>query len=704
MLWLAKRIARFITALWAVITVTFFIVQLMPGGPAAYIRAQLISQGVPRSVVDTRLQAYLNFNPDAPIHIQYLDYMHTLIVEQSLGESIVLGAPVTELIANSLPYTVFVMSQALILSYIIGISLGAVMAFFEGTRFDTTSSIMSTILSSVPYYIVGLLLLYFFASGTYLEIFPTGTAYSASVYPGLNLSFVVSLYLHAALPILSMALAAFGGRALAMRANSISVLESEFIKSGRIRGLGTWRLASRYVARNAILPMYTGFMISVGFMFGGAVIVEEIFAYPGVGSLILEATKSRDFPLLIGALIVISTVVLLLISVAEITYGLIDPRVQSKNADGGDFLSYTRLKSSVQKLFRNHGQSDPGRKPTDPNHEFHMRQAGDLPDSIELPRVGTSSKSYYQDTFDRSVVAPIKILLDDWRGKFGITVLLIYFLGATLGVYLTKSPTMNSAPSGILPFQTMKYPLGTGGFGQDLLAEMLHATPPMFKLLIAGSVFSTGVATLIGTASGFSHGNPLDRILMFLTDVQLVVPGLPLILVITALFEPKNPFVVGVMLSIDSWPGLARNVRSEVLSIRELNFVKTSSIMGLSFPNIMRRDLLPNVMPYILISFAGSARNIIYNSIALYFLGVLPFSQANWGVVLNDAYTSGAMWNAGLLHWLLIPMITVVVFTLAIILLSQSADKLYNPRLRAQKVKSESTAGDEPKNPRATAD
>ncbi|HET7324230.1 MAG TPA: ABC transporter permease, partial [Halococcus sp.] len=147
---------------------------------------------------------------------------------------------------------------------------------------------------------------------------------------GFNWPYISSILYHAVLPLLSTTLVGWGGTALSMRGNSISILGEDYIRVARLRGLSRRRIALRYVARNAMLPMYTGIVLAIAFMLGGSVILEQIFTYPGVGYYLFLATVSRDYPLMMGGLIMISTAVVIGVLVADLTYSKIDPRASGE--------------------------------------------------------------------------------------------------------------------------------------------------------------------------------------------------------------------------------------------------------------------------------------------------------------------------------------------------------------------------------------
>ncbi len=292
--------------------------------------------------------------------------------------------------------------------------------------------------------------------------------------------------------------------------------------------------------------------------------------------------------------------------------------------------------------------------------------------------------------FQRHVYAPGAILLRDWRALVGSLILFCFVFVGTFGIYFVPEPTVMEGPIFLTPFADWAYPLGTGVMGQSILKQVVHATPAMLQMVVAGALLSVCLGTLIGTVAGY-RGGRTDQALMSLTDVVLTIPGLALVIVLTSIYQPEEPFVVGLILGIDNWPKLARTIRSQVLSIREEAFTEASRIMGLSEWRVLRKDVISNLMPYISVNFANSARRIIFESVGLYFLGILPFTTLNWGVMMNEAYANADLTNLNQLHWLLVPMVLIIVVSLGFILLAQGLDRVFNVRLRASH---ESTGGE----------
>lgn len=311
-----------------VITLTFALIRLMPGGPAAIIRSRLEQSGrtFTEEEINNRVELYTKVNPDKPIPQAYVDYV-TSVLSGDLGESIWYSRTVMEILADAMPWTIYLSAVSLLLTYAIGIVLGAAMAYSEGSKFDFSSSTVSIIITSIPFYVIAIALLWFM--GYEWRLFPTGGRVSQDIAPGLTIEYVGSILRHSALPIAALTIAGFGGRALGMRGNSIQILGNDYLRVARLRGLSERRISLRYVARNAILPMYTGIMISIGSLFGGSIILEEIFAYPGAGFYVFRSLGARDYPLLMGGFLFITLGVVVGVFIADLTYGLVDPRAGS---------------------------------------------------------------------------------------------------------------------------------------------------------------------------------------------------------------------------------------------------------------------------------------------------------------------------------------------------------------------------------------
>ncbi|WP_136689395.1 ABC transporter permease [Halorhabdus amylolytica] len=322
-----RRFLRVIVTIWAVATFTFALIRLLPGGPLVQLRAQLIRSGASPERVETLIQSYTKIQPDAPIYVQYFDYI-TSLVQGDLGESISTGRSVGEVVGGALPWTLWIAIATTILVFALAIVWGAIMAYFEGSNFDLASSSASILAASMPFYVLAMLLI--IIVGYEFGWFPTRFRIDPNLEaPVFSVAFVGSALYHSVLPIASMVLTGAGLQVLAMRGNSISVLGKDFVTVARLRGLSDRRISITYVARNAILPMYTSMLLSVGWYLGGTVIVEEIFTYRGIGYYMYEGLESRDYPLMMGIFLILTSTLVIGVFVADLTYGLVDPRIQT---------------------------------------------------------------------------------------------------------------------------------------------------------------------------------------------------------------------------------------------------------------------------------------------------------------------------------------------------------------------------------------
>jgi peptide/nickel transport system permease protein len=329
-----KRVAQTIIVFISTITVTFGLYRLMPFGPVEQMKIQMkskyLSKGESLSPgqlrqINNRVEALTNIQPDAPLWVQYLEYMKGILFELDFGTSIVRQDPVFEILFEAMPWSVFISVYGLALGTTVSLLFGAVMAYKEGSRFDKALTVTTVISSTIPYYIIAIIVLIIFSFQ--LEWLPSGGRMTPGTEPGLNASFIVGVIKHAILPVASSFIAGFGG-ALAYRGNCIREMGKGYIRLARLRGLSQGRIAIRYVGRNALLPIYTSLMMGIASVFGSSIILEQIFNYRAMGYITFEALMDRDYPLIMGAFIFFSAVTLLGIFIADLTYGIIDPRVR----------------------------------------------------------------------------------------------------------------------------------------------------------------------------------------------------------------------------------------------------------------------------------------------------------------------------------------------------------------------------------------
>lgn len=321
-----KRTAKAIVNVYLVIGLTFGLTRLLPGSPRTIIAGQLSAIGYTQEQINIVIKN-LGFQPNVPLYQKFIDYLIGLHTG-NMGRSIQVaggGTPVTKIMADALPWTIMLTVVSIIIFFTIALILGAVMAYREGSFFDTANSGLAIVFSGVPFFVMAIILAFFF--GSVLDWFPTARRYALDMQPGFNMPFIISAIKHAILPITAIVLSRYGVRALAMRGNSISILGKGYVEVAKLRGLPERVIALRYVGRNAVLPMYTGILLSFGWILGGTIVLEVVYQYQGIGFILNQAYQYQDYPVLMGAFLVITLALTIGIYLADLSYGLVDPRI-----------------------------------------------------------------------------------------------------------------------------------------------------------------------------------------------------------------------------------------------------------------------------------------------------------------------------------------------------------------------------------------
>jgi len=326
--WLPRLFKAFLTV-YIVITLTFFLVHLLPGNPIQVYINNLISQySMTYQQAQSEASSLYSVDLSKPVLVQYGEYLGHL-VHGDLGTSITAqGTPVTSIIRQYLPWTLFSVGIGLAVSVTIGILLGVLMAYKRESWFDHVLSTLASLLSSIPNYLVGIMVLIIFGVRLgWFDIAGMRGSYSPDVHPQLSFHFITDALYHAELPILVYVITTVGAWMLLMKSSTLSVLEEDYVTVARARGLHGARVMIAYVGRNAVLPVFTQLAISVGFIVGGSVLIETIFSYQGIGYLLTNSVNTRDYPVMQGVFMVITISVVVANLLADFLYVKLDPRI-----------------------------------------------------------------------------------------------------------------------------------------------------------------------------------------------------------------------------------------------------------------------------------------------------------------------------------------------------------------------------------------
>lgn len=325
-----RRIARALLMIWIVSTIIFFLIRLLPGNPVEQYIARLIeTQGMDYENARSQAAALFAIDLDAPLWQQYAEYMWNLL-HLNLGVSITSpGTPVSAIIARFLPWTIFSVGIGLTLSFVFGILLGLMMAYRREGFLDHALTVFASVVSSIPNYLIGILLVVWL--GVQWKILPIaqmrGTM-SPGVTPSFSWAFLSDALFHAFLPISTYVLTTIGTWMLSMKGSTVGTLGEDFVTVARARGLKDWRITTAYVGRNAALPLFTQLTIAIGFVVGGAFLIETIFQYQGIGYVLSSAIAQRDYPVMQGVFLVITVSVIVANTLADFLYGWLDPRIK----------------------------------------------------------------------------------------------------------------------------------------------------------------------------------------------------------------------------------------------------------------------------------------------------------------------------------------------------------------------------------------
>jgi peptide/nickel transport system permease protein len=326
--WVARKavygLVRLSVTMICVLLIAFILVRLSPYSP---VTALVGGHGtVSGAGVQAQIKYWYSLYPTGPLYLQFLNWFW-LVIHGNLGHSIISGQSVTGIIAESLPWTLLIVLSSTIISFVIGIVFGMILAYRRKSTMDTAGSTFATVLYSIPIYVVALAL--FIGLTFVFPLFPHAGAYDITDVPGPNLPFIISVLYHAVLPILTLVIASVGSWTLLTRASTVSVLGEDYVLAAEARGISSSKIAMSYVGKNAILPQYTNLMLSLGFSFAGAVFVETIFTYPGMGYQLINAIELNNYPVVMGVFITFILAVVICLFIADMTYGLIDPRARN---------------------------------------------------------------------------------------------------------------------------------------------------------------------------------------------------------------------------------------------------------------------------------------------------------------------------------------------------------------------------------------
>ena len=323
--YILKRSVYAVITILAVSCINFAIPRIMPGNPILYFaNPHIITSSAALEALKER------FGLDKSVWVQFVLYFTNLLSwPPNFGVSYLFyPTPVFTVILQSLPWTLFLVGVSTLITALIGILVGIWTGSKPGSKADTFVISLSMILWTMPFFWLGIILLWIF--GLWAHLFPIAGAATRgfSADNPLTLVDLPDILWHAFLPMMTLIIAAYAGYSLIMRNTMVNELSQDYILMARAKGLKEWTVLFRHAARNAMLPMITLIGLNLGYVVSGALLVEIVFSYPGIGYLTYRAVLAHDFPLLQGLFFILSITVVAANYVADLAYAFFDPRIK----------------------------------------------------------------------------------------------------------------------------------------------------------------------------------------------------------------------------------------------------------------------------------------------------------------------------------------------------------------------------------------
>ena len=325
-----KRLLQLLAVVFCGISATFLVTHLSPIDPVEQVLGRLSARSnlSPEAITATRQALTEMYGTGQPIVTQYINFWLRLL-RGDLGPSLLaFPTPAMELVTRAMPWTLGLLVSATLITFTIGNLLGALAGYNQNNRFFKAFGIIAMGIQPIPYYVVAFILLIIF--GFLWPVLPISGGFAMDVTPGMNWPFISSVLQHAVLPASSVVLVGFGGWFIGMRALVSNIVNDDYVTYAELGGVDKSTIVGGYVIRNAVVPQLTALAMALGGVFSGTVITEQVFNYPGLGSLLIDAVNYGDYSLVLAVSTVSITAVALAIFVVDLLHPLLDPRVRAE--------------------------------------------------------------------------------------------------------------------------------------------------------------------------------------------------------------------------------------------------------------------------------------------------------------------------------------------------------------------------------------
>jgi len=276
----------------------------------------------------------------------------------------------------------------------------------------------------------------------------------------------------------------------------------------------------------------------------------------------------------------------------------------------------------------------------------------------------------------------LRIMRYNRVGYIGFLALIAIILISYIGPYFIELDN-NTKIDQIYHTPSAEHWLGTDNSGRDIFSQIIHGGKDVLAVGFAAGIISTVIGVTFGTLAGFVGGR-LDSLISAITDFILTIPRIPLLVVLASILTFDRNIYLGVVLGLLNWAPLLRAIRSQALTLRERDFIAAARALDLGLPHIIFREIVPNMMSYIIISFTLAMTGAIYALVGLVLLGLAPYSGVNWGVMLSLAYNRGALYFSDSIWYIMSPVVAIAILQISLITMNRSLELVFNPRLRTE--------------------
>ncbi len=679
--YIATQVARFAALMLAISFVVFALVSLSPIDPVQMNVGQAAYMGMSEA---KRAQLAEYWGVGTPLLERYAGWLASAL-QGDWGISLRFNAPVLEVIGNRAANSLALLAIAWVASGVLGLVLGVVAGANRDRWPDKLVKGYCFVLASTPTFWLGLVALMVFS--VWLGWFPFGF----SVPIGVSAADVTLLDAarHIALPAIVLSFVGVANIALHTREKLVDILESNYVRFARARGLSTWQIVRRHGMRNLLLPAITLQFASISEIVGGSVLVEQVFSYPGLGQAAITAGLGGDAPLLAGIAVVSAVLVFGGNLAANVLYGVVDPRIRREQPAarrvknqrlqngacgaqkaGGDSIVASAVTSA-------HAASEPlvavgGDIRTIPGAGAPIRVNRAVEHASKAVRQAMASGSllHAPRTAGANRVATL--------AKFAAAAVALVAVIAA-GLALSDAATVTDFSMKTLA-PCLSHPFGTDWMGRDMLARTLSGLSTSVLLGLVAACVSSVIAVVLGAAAALG-GPKVDAVVSWLIDLMMGVPHIVLLVLISYALG-KGFWGVAVGVAITHWPNLARVVRAEILQCKQSDFVMAARRMGKSSAYIALHHMVPFVLPQFIVGLVLMFPHAILHEASITFLGFgLPPEMPAIGVILSESmgYLSAGVW------WLAVfPGLALVAVVMLFDAAGESLRKLVDPHTSQQ--------------------